>query len=560
MKKDKKALVSAVLLWSKDTPYTPAEFAETLRGILDQYYSDKEIIVVDGSGKKPAKPYLAKLGAQGKKVKVIGGDFANRAAMFNAGIKEAKGNFILLVDSMEKAIAFRKSAFDTFMITAERNPEAGMIYSDYERISPDGAKSEVHLLPWHPGRLRDAVDFGKCLFFAAKSLRRMKGLKAKYNAADLYDLRLRASEEGDLVCIANRFNGSLYSVKELAAGHDVFYYLKAGKSVQLEMEQACTEHLTNIGAWLAPGINYKPVKYSKDEEKAFGCLFSVIIPVFNRPEFICQAIESVQAQTLKKKVEIIVVCNGGEKDLTCEAVRQYMKGGKKFDGKKPAVSLIVTDINNLGLCFNLGLKQARGKFYLQLDSDDQLTPDAAEKVLAVYESDPTIGMVIGSYEVWEKKPSGELFRREDIPVVTHDEWTEENGRNNLLRINGAGAPRSAHIKVIKTVGWFGTNDEPYCRNYGEDYDLVNRIIEHYRMGRVWEPIYKVIRHSGGTDHNIDQHTIDLNDNAKDHMRLLALCRRQEISMVCDMKACEEAEACRKKAKKAPKKSAKKSKK
>jgi hypothetical protein len=134
-------------------------------------------------------------------------------------------------------------------------------------------------------------------------------------------------------------------------------------------------------------------------------------------------------------------------------------------------------------------------------------------------------MVVGSYAVWQKQADGSLVRREDIPVVTHDEWTEENGRNNLLRINGAGAPRSFHIKVLKEVGWFGVNDTPYSRNYGEDYDLVQRIIERYRMGRVWDPIYKVVRHTGGTDHSIDQVTIDRNDEAKDHMRLEALQRR-----------------------------------
>ena len=373
-------------------------------------------------------------------------------------------------------------------------------------------------------------DFGRALFFPARILKKLRGLKEKYNAADLYDLRLRASEKGELIGIANRFNGSLYSVKEKAGEFDVFYYLKAGKSVALELEKACTEHLKRIGAYLAPGQNYRPVKYSPAEEKNFKCLFTVVIPVFGRPEFIGTAIESVQAQTLGKKVEVIVVVNGGEEDPTCDAVRAYMKGGKKYDPRKPRVDLIVTDINNLGLCLNLGLQKARGKYYLQLDSDDQLTPDAAEKILAVYESDPTIGMVIGSYEVWEKDAkTGKLFRREDIPVVTHDEWTEKNGRNNLLRVNGAGAPRSAHIKVIREVGWFGCNDEPYSRNYGEDYDLVNRIVEKYKLGRVWDPIYKVVRHAGGTDHAIDQATIDLNDNAKDYMRLKAIQRRQQIN-------------------------------
>ena len=182
------------------------------------------------------------------------------------------------------------------------------------------------------------------------------------------------------------------------------------------------------------------------------------------------------------------------------------------------------------MCLNSGLKAAWGKYYVQLDSDDRLKPDAVERLVEVFNSDPQIGMVIGSYEVWQKDDDGGFFRREDIPVVTHDEWTEENGRNNLLRINGAGAPRAAHIKVLKEMGWFSVNDIPYSRNYGEDYEMVLKISENYRIGRVWEPIYEVVRHSGGTDHAIDQDTIDRNDNAKDWMRLEAIRRRQQMNL------------------------------
>lgn len=135
-------------------------------------------------------------------------------------------------------------------------------------------------------------------------------------------------------------------------------------------------------------------------------------------------------------------------------------------------------------------------------------------------------MVIGSYEVWElDDKTGKIDRVDSIPVVTHDEWTEENGRNNLLRINGAGAPRSIPINVIKEIGYFGINDEPFARNYGEDYEMVLKISEKYRIGRVWDPIYDVVRHSGGTDHNIDQSTVDRNDEAKDYMREQAIIRR-----------------------------------
>ena len=75
------------------------------------------------------------------------------------------------------------------------------------------------------------------------------------------------------------------------------------------------------------------------------------------------------------------------------------------------------------------------------------------------------------------------------------------------------------------MGYFGINDDAFARNYGEDYEMVNKIAECYKIGRIYDPIYEVIRHSGGTDHAINQDVIDRNDEAKDDMRKHALLRR-----------------------------------
>ena len=226
-----------------------------------------------------------------------------------------------------------------------------------------------------------------------------------------------------------------------------------------------------------------------------------------------------------KDIEIIVVVNGGKSDPTNEAVKKYLDGGEKYSPQKPNVRLITTDINNIGFCLNLGVKHANGEYYIQLDSDDRLKPNAIELIIDKFESDEKIGMVIGSYDVWQKLESGKFNRDENIPVVTHSEWTDDNGRNNLLRINGAGAPRAIPIQLIKYIGYFEMNENPFARNYGEDYDMVLRISEEYRIGRVWDAIYEVVRHAGGTDHSIDQATIDRNDEAKDYMRAQAIRRR-----------------------------------
>lgn len=504
---------------------TDGEAKALVVSLLGQTRVNVEVVAADARSRGGEVP-----GDDGSgRVRTVKGPFATRAAEINAAAKAARGTILLIVDNRGASVTLARSAAETMAMALRREHGVSMIFSDYQ-TDVKGQKKEIRLLDHHVGRVRDFQDFGRVWMVDRRAFRKVGGCDETLRAGDLYDLRLKLSEVGEVRRIANRYAGSLYTVGAAGAAHDVFNYLLASKEQQLEVERVVTEHLKRIGAYLRPGAHQAKVTYTKAEEAAFrDVLVSVISPVNNRPEFVSTAIESVQAQT-DKRVEHILVVNGGEGDPTCAAVREYMKGGKRYDPEKPEVRLIVTDVNNLGLCLNTGIEEARGKFYLQLDSDDRLKPNAVKEVLKVFASDPKIGMVVGSYDVWQKNDrTGALERREDIPVVTHDEWTEENGRNNLLRINGAGAPRAIHKKVWREVGGFGCNDEHGSRNYGEDYDLVLRVSERHRIGRVWTAIYEVIRHSGSTDHSIDQATIDRNDETKDSMRRLAIQRRIKLN-------------------------------
>ncbi len=444
-------------------------------------------------------------------------------SQLNRALKESKGQFVLYVHNIKAEILLKQAALDLFCLTMEHHPRAGMIYADYE-LEEEGAVKEIHLLKHHPGRVRDNQDYGEVFYFRKAALESVGFCDPKLKFNTLYDLRLKLAEKYELVHIANRYAGSLFRIVAESKEHNVFDYLLASKESQTEAEEVVNGHLKRIQAYLPPHKFYqaRPQASARAKLKA-----SVIIPVNNRPQFVGVAIESIQAQTVPE-VEAIIVVNGGADDPTIREVKRYMAGGDKYSPNKPQVKLLVYDINNLGLCLNMGAKIAEGAYYVQLDSDDRLKPNAVEKILQVYESDNTIGMVIGSYEVWELDDHGNYSRMEELPVVTHDEWTEENGRNNLLRVNGAGAPRSIPIALINEIG-FSVNDEPYARNYGEDYHMVLQISERHRIGRVWEAIYEVVRHSGGTDHSIDQATIDRNDEAKDYMRLQAILRRQKLN-------------------------------
>jgi hypothetical protein len=494
-----------------------------LSSVLQQCNQQFTVTIINNT---PDNNFLKSIKLSGSKldsISVIPGDNTTLSVQLNRVFQQSEADAFMYIDNRTEGITLKSSALELCTLAVKNNPGTGMVYADYELEDQNKIK-EIHLLKHHVGRVRDNQDFGKVWFLTREALQHAGWMSENIQYNPLYDLRLKISEKHQLTHIANRYAGSLYRVVAAGKLHNVFDYLMAGKESQLEAEEILSAHLKRIGAYLNPGTHYS-LRPMSDEQANLKA--SVIIPVNNRPDFICDAIESVQNQTVKE-VEVIVVVNGGESDPTIASVKKYMYGGEKYDSNKPEVILLIHDINNLGLCFNSGAEIARGEFYVQLDSDDQLTPDAVEKILKVYNSDSKIGMVIGSYEVWEKDKAGNTKRMEEIPVVTHDEWTEENGRNNLLRINGAGAPRSIPIALLKEIG-FSMNEEPYSRNYGEDYQMVMKISERHRIGRVWEPIYKVVRHSGGTDHSIDQATIDRNDEAKDFMRMESIQRRIKLN-------------------------------
>lgn len=505
---------SVVLFYNQENAGQSA-YKDLLHSLDTQNDSNLEIFAISADGSVPPSENITAIKVQSPDDTL--------GTQLNQAFRKATGKNILLIDNRTNPVILKKGAISLFKLACSRVKSPGMVYSDYE-LQEKGTVKEIHLLKHHIGRVRDNQDYGKVCFIPRDALAAVNYANPEIKFNTLYDLRLRLSQNFEIVHVANRYAGSLYCVTAESKSQNVFDYLLASRDSQVEAEEVLTAHLAKIHARLNPGTHYmeRPAKPANASLKA-----SVIIPVNNRPDFIGQAIESIQAQTVKE-VEAIIVVNGGDNDPTVNAVKRYMPGGDKYNAGKPSVQLLVFDINNLGLCLNMGALAAKGEYYVQLDSDDRLKPDAVEKILAVYNDDPKIGMVIGSYEVWEKQDDGKITRMENLPVVTHDEWTEDNGRNNLLRINGAGAPRSIPIELIRQVG-FSVNEEPYCRNYGEDYGMVLKLSEKHRIGRVWDAIYEVIRHSGGTDHSIDSATVDRNDEAKDFMRKEAILRRIQLN-------------------------------
>lgn len=389
------------------------------------------------------------------------------------------------------------------MLRIAEDASAGMVYADYYAIA-NGEKNNHPVIDYQEGSLRDDFNFGSLLVYNAKALKeaakRMK--KESYQFAGLYDLRLKVSQRHPLVHI----NEYLYTEIEedtRASGQKIFDYVDPkNRAVQIEMEQACTRHLKDVGAYLKP--KFEKIEFDKG---AFEYEASVIIPVRNRIKTIKDAIESVLKQKTDFKFNLIVV-NNHSTDGTTEAIDEF---------KDERLIHIIPERDDLGIggCWNMGIHSEKcGKFAVQLDSDDVYSDEnTLQKIVnAFYEQN--CAMVVGTYQMTN-------FAMEEIPpgIIDHREWTPDNGRNNALRINGLGAPRAFYTPILREIKVPNTS-------YGEDYALGLNISRRYQIGRIYDVLYLCRRWEDNSDASLDIVKMNGHNTYKDRIRTWELQARK----------------------------------
>jgi hypothetical protein len=395
------------------------------------------------------------------------------------------------------------------MIRVCTSAGAGMIYSDYFE-NREGRLSPNPVIDYQEGSLRDDFNFGSLVIYRAAAFRdACKRMKLQYRYAGLYDLRLKVSQKHRLVHIPEL----LYTEVEpdtRKSGEKQFDYVDPrNRTVQLEMENACTDHLKKIKAWLKP--DFKKIRFGSGK---FEYEASVIIPVKNRSRTIADAIESVLSQQAQFRFNLIVVDNFST-DGTTEIIRSFASKDKR-------VLHFIPERKDLGIggCWNEAIMHKKcGKFAIQLDSDDlYIDRNVISRIVAAFYSQQC-AMVIGSYKMVN-------FRLEDIPpgLIDHREWTPENGRNNALRINGLGAPRAFYTPVLREILVPNVS-------YGEDYAVGLAISRNYKIGRIYEPLYLCRRWEDNSDAALDVNKLNANNLYKDRIRTIELLARKKLKSI-----------------------------
>lgn len=411
----------------------------------------------------------------------------------------------VMICTRHTTIGWGNNTLERFFRVAD-DTDAVMVYADHYKMV-EGKMEKHPVIDYQSGSLRDDFDFGSLWCIKAQALADYIAHpdREEYQFAALYDLRLYLSRVGEIF----HLNEFLYSEAELdtrKSGEKQFDYVNPrNREVQIEMEKACTQHLGKVGALIDTTFYRQPDFGEQD----FEYEASVIIPVFNREKTVADAVKSALGQKASFKFNVIVV-NNHSTDRTGEILDEL-----KVDN----LIQIVPERTDLGIggCWNEAINSSFcGKFAVQLDSDDLYSsPKTLQKIVDAFYKQKA-AMIIGSYRMCD-------FDFNTLPpgLIDHKEWTDENGCNNALRINGLGAPRAFFTPLVRQIQFPNTS-------YGEDYALGLAFSRRYRIGRIYDELYLCRRWGGNSDAALSVEKVNANNLYKDRLRTMELKARQHM--------------------------------
>ena len=422
-----------------------------------------------------------------------------------ASIAENTDADYVMICTRHTTIGWGNNTLERFLRVAD-DTDAVMVYADHYKMV-EGKMEKHPVIDYQSGSLRDDFDFGSLWCIKAQALADYiaQSDREEYQFAALYDLRLYLSRVGEIF----HLNEFLYSEAELdtrKSGEKQFDYVNPrNREVQIEMEKACTQHLGKVGA-LIDTTFYRQPDFGEQE---FEYEASVIIPVFNREKTVADAVKSALGQKASFKFNVIVV-NNHSTDRTGEILDEF---------KADNLIQIVPERTDLGIggCWNEAINSRFcGKFAVQLDSDDLYSsPKTLQKIVDAFYKQKA-AMIIGSYRMCD-------FNLNTLPpgLIDHKEWTDENGCNNALRINGLGAPRAFFTPLVRQIQFPNTS-------YGEDYALGLAFSRRYRIGRIYDELYLCRRWGGNSDAALSVEKVNANNLYKDRLRTMELKARQHM--------------------------------
>ena len=208
-------------------------------------------------------------------------------------------------------------------------------------------------------------------------------------------------------------------------------------------------------------------------------LVTVVIPTYNRAQFLERGINSILQQTITQWKLLIV--DDGSTDNTKDVVERYL-----IDSRIRYVQLQ----KNKGVSYalNYALSLVDTKYFSQLDADDWYERDTLEVCLQkMEESSLKTAVVYGNDKVWK-------LVDESIKYITVEEKREIEGKYDYITYHPMFYPRFYRTEALHQVGGW-SRDVPKKGRYAEDRQILLKLAGDYEFKFINQPLYNRLKHS-----------------------------------------------------------------
>ena len=359
---------------------------QAIESVQAQVYPHWEICIADDASPNAAvRELLTELAAQDPRIKLVFREKNGHiSAATNSALEIATGDYIALMDNDD---LLPPHALAYMALAAHQHPQAGLIYSDEDKVTEDN----VRQAPYFKCQFNYELFLSQNMIshfgvYRRSVLEEIGGFRVGYEGAQDWDLALRVIEKvgpENIVHVPRvLYHWRIFPGSTALALEEKDYALKA----QIE---SITSHLQRIGkpdtqVYPAPGIpGLLRIKHRLPDPLP---LVSIVIPTRDRVELLSMCVNSILEKTAYPHYQIVVVDNGS----TDEKALAYLDSIAKDE----RVKVIRADIPfNYSALNNLGVAQTDGEYLVLMNNDIEITQtDWLEEMLA-FACQPDIGCV-----------------------------------------------------------------------------------------------------------------------------------------------------------------------
>ncbi len=331
-----------------------------VKSVLEQIYPNFELCLVDdGSDNLEIKPFLKKMTALDKRIKIsFHAQNQGIVAATNTALALARGEFVGLLDHDD--LLTPDCLFEIVKLL-NKEPRADLIYSDEDKIDQDEQRSEPYFKPdWSPDLLLSQMYIGHFAVYRLDLVKEINGFRTGFDGSQDYDLALRATE---VTVQIHHIPKILYHWRKTAQSTAAFAYQKPYTIIR--SLRALNEALERrkIKGEALPGLTYGTFRIHYQHEKK--PLVSIIIPSHDRALYLARCLNSILSLTDYKNYEILIVNN---QSVEMETLN-YFKEIQKLKNVR------IVDFNlpfNFAALNNFAAAKAKGEYLLFLNNDTQV--------------------------------------------------------------------------------------------------------------------------------------------------------------------------------------------